>query len=109
MDRVPTQSEIWLTIAAVLAAMAILYRIISMAGDFTTHDCWRGPLWRYYGILASLSIIAGGAAALILGWWKPSLYLLIFGVAGQFICDRRHCGDSRVNRGQRREAQSTLG
>lgn len=71
----------------ICASMVIMVRCTCMVAKLN-HRNWYGHKLQFTALAISYAFIFGGAAAFALGWTAGAL-LLLFGMAGRVLFDRR--------------------
>ena len=75
---------------SILAALAVIVRCVCIAAHLSRKD-FAGHMARFYVLAASYAISAGGALAAIIAW-HFGLELMLIGMAGFFLAERRLAG-----------------
>lgn len=70
-----------------LAAGVILVHCLCVISNLS-HRKWSGHKGRFAGVTFSVALLAGGAAGMVLDY-PPAPVLLIVGIAGAYIFERR--------------------
>ena len=72
-----------------IPAAVVMVHCIYMIAHLNPRE-WRGQRFYFSGLAMSYSLTAGGAVGIAIGW-TPGPLLLLFGLAGLIIFDRRKC------------------
>ena len=75
------------TLILLIAAGVILVHCICVTARLSRNK-WHGHKGRFAGVSASIALMAGGAAGMVLDFAHAPLLLLI-GMAGEFVFNRR--------------------
>lgn len=74
-------------ILTLLAASIVLMRCICVASQLSRKE-WGGHPLQFIGLSVSYPLIGGGALGTALGWHHAT-FILLFGMAGLILFDRR--------------------
>lgn len=77
-----------LFLVSLVAAMVVVFRSVCVAAHLSRKG-WDGHLWQFVGIAMSYALIAGGAVAVVLHWHGGAT-LLLLGMCGWILMDRRN-------------------
>lgn len=74
--------------SVMLVATAIIFsHCLTLAADIKRH-AWDGHLLEFTAFTLSVAALGAGAAGVLLGW-RPAGVLLLVGIAGTTVIDRR--------------------
>lgn len=76
----------WL-IVSLGSAIVVLAHVICVAAHLSRKR-WQGKQAQFIGLALSYALVAGGAAGVTLSW-NPGVPLLLLGIAGWILFDRR--------------------
>lgn len=76
-----------LLILVMLSAGVVMYHIICVSSRLS-RKAWAAHPLRFLGLSASYGLVCGGSVGVALHW-EPAALLLLFGVAGWVLFDRR--------------------
>lgn len=76
-----------MTILTSIAASVVLMHCICVASQLSRKE-WGGHPLQFIGLSVSYPLIGGGALGAALGW-PHAIWILLFGMAGLFLFDRR--------------------
>ena len=76
----------WLLL--MVPTLVVLVRVVCVASKLS-RKAWSGHQWEFVGLSLSYSLVAGGALAVCM-YWHDGSALLLYGVAGWILFDRRN-------------------
>lgn len=79
-----------LSIILIMAAGVVMVHCICLISKLSPRR-WFGHRLQFFGLSAAYSFIAGGSVGIVFGWPLASV-LLLFGVAGKILFERRNRG-----------------
>lgn len=77
-----------IVLLAMMSAGVVLYHGICVSSRLS-RKAWEGHMLQFFGISASYALVCGGSVGVALRW-EPAALLLLLGVAGWVIFDRRN-------------------
>lgn len=79
--------NILLTLLILVSTIVVLMNSITLVAHLD-RKLWFGQLYKFGGFSVSIALTAAGAVGILFGW-EPASEMLMIGIAGRMIFDRR--------------------